>query len=429
MGIHRMSLLIRGLLICGPVVVLIAVGPRGGSASAEEDRNAASQEVRPSAEAFLREGNLAEGERLFNKYLQSHAADDVARLELGMIQFVNAVERLGKDLFRYGLRPTDRATLIALPIVRLPIPPNPDPEVLSNEEARRMLVAFIHELSRTETTLAAIKDENVKLRLPVGEIRLRFAPGASGSVSIREIVQQLRIATPAAEPRFSVAWDRADVAWLRGYCHLLSGFCEFVLAHDTRELFDHTAHIFFAKPQTPFNFLTEGRKVFDVGAGIDIVDLVAFVHLILLPLSEPQRMKSCREHWKQMLLLSREMWRYVQLERDDDDEWIPNPRQRGALNIRVSEEMIASWLEFVGEAERVLNGECLIPFWRSNDPNRGINLWKVFEDPRPFDLVLWLQGTAAAPYLEQGTMTDRNVWGRLRAVFGNQLYGFGVWFN
>ena len=54
---------------------------------------------------------------------------------------------------------------------------------------------------------------------------------------------------------FRIAFDRGDVAWLRGYCHLLMSFSEVYLAHDAKLLFEHTAHLFFVKPTTPFPFL------------------------------------------------------------------------------------------------------------------------------------------------------------------------------
>jgi hypothetical protein len=36
-----------------------------------------------------------------------------------------------------------------------------------------------------------------------------------------------------------------DVYRLRGYCRLLAGLCDLTLAYDEKDLFDHTAHLFF----------------------------------------------------------------------------------------------------------------------------------------------------------------------------------------
>ena len=54
---------------------------------------------------------------------------------------------------------------------------------------------------------------------------------------------------------------------------------------------------------------------------------------------------------------------------------------------------------------------------------------RVFTEPREFDLILWIQGTAAAPYLERGERTTPEVWDRLRRVFGGEFIGFALWFN
>jgi hypothetical protein len=42
---------------------------------------------------------------------------------------------------------------------------------------------------------------------------------------------------------------------------------------------------------------------------------------------------------------------------------------------------------------------------------------------------MWIQGTGAAPYLEEGTLTDKAVWDRLVRVFQGEFIGFAFWFN
>ena len=115
-------------------------------------------------------------------------------------------------------------------------------------------------------------------------------------------------------------------------------------------------------------------------------------------------------------------------ETDDDHEWIPNPRQKGVLGVPVRQEMIDGWMRFLDESEDLLAGKKLVPFWRGAE-TRGVNLRKVFTDPRPFDSVLWIQGIGATPYLEDGPMTNPEVWGRLQRVFGGEFFGFAIWFN
>ena len=69
-----------------------------------------------------------------------------------------------------------------------------------------------------------------------------------------------------------------------------------------------------------------------------------------------------------------------------------------------------------------------MPFWRTDD-GRGINLRRVFTEPRAFDLVLWVQGTAAHPYLEKGPLSTPEVWARFNRLFQGEFIGFALWFN
>jgi hypothetical protein len=131
---------------------------------------------------------------------------------------------------------------------------------------------------------------------------------------------------------------------------------------------------------------------------------------------------------------AKEMWTYILAETDDDNEWIPNPKQTGVLGIKVTQEMVDTWLETLDEAEQILKGKKLIPFWRGKDAERGVNLRRVFTEPRTFDVIEWVQGTAAQPYLEKGPLTklaDPGMRDRLNKAFGGpvNLIGFGFWFN
>jgi hypothetical protein len=86
--------------------------------------------------------------------------------------------------------------------------------------------------------------------------------------------------------------------------------------------------------------------------------------------------------------------------------------------------------------ERILQGERLLPFWRgkADERERGVNLRKVFTDPPAhLDVMRWVQGSAATPYLEKGTITtlaDPRTLARLDRTFGGfNFFGFAVWFN
>ncbi len=395
--------------------------------------NLSTPDEPPLVEAFLLKGQLAEGEIALMNRLKSSPHDDQARLGLGGLQFIRAVERLGQSLYRYGLR-SDKGQRLNVPFLRLPVPLNPKPERLTYPASRKILEVLITDLQKVEATLSPIQDETVKLPLRVGQIRLDLTGAGKPDDLFKTLLNHYMGGQRNIRPEddLLIVFDRGDVAWLRGYCHLLMALAQIGLAFDWQELFDCTAHVFFAKVETPHEFLktlkeAPGQGFFDLG-GTDLADVIAFIHLIRLPIKEPARMKSALSHLEQMLALSKESWKFILAETDDDHEWLPNPRQKGVLGIPVRQEMIDGWLEFVEETEALLAGKRLIPFWRG-DEKRGVNLKRVFTEPRALDLVLWIQGTAATPYLEEGPITKPAVWDRLQRVFRGEFIGFAIWFN
>lgn len=392
------------------------------------------ESVEAVVDRFLSVGDLKGGQRELLARVQARQDDDQARFGLGVVQFLVGVEHLMQGLHAYGLKSQEAGEMVGLPVLRLPAPPNPDPKTMTYPNARRILEGWLADLGRVEHTLLQIDSADVKLPVRVGMVRLDF--DGDGKCTDEETLWRIFAAVqPGARvtednaAAFTIAFDAGDVAWLRGYCHLLSALAEIVLAHDGEELFHGTAHMFFEKVQSPHAYLQEGRKVADFGGGVDLADLIALVHLIRLPVEEPKRMEAALHHFESVIALSRESWRHIMAETDDDREWVPNPKQQSVVpNVRVRKEMVDAWLRFLDESEDLLAGKRLAPFWRSND-GRGVNVRRVFTEPRPLDLVLWLQGTAATPYLEEGELTRPDVWNGIWRAFGGDFLSFAAWFN
>lgn len=419
-----MNKMLKRWIGCGCALVLIATS--AARAAVAEER------MPPLVASFLNSGRLAEGDEVLAKRLAEQPGDDTTRFSLGVLRFMRAVERLTQSLHRYGLQ--DRTNGLPLPILRLPLPTNPTPEKFSYENARQIIQTLIDDLARVETTLAAIQTDDLKLPIHFGRIRIDF--NGNGQAEEDETLWRLYArlnrnaanVTQADAENFLIVFDKADATWLQGYCHLLSALGEMFLAYDHQQAFERTGHVFFAKVETPHKFLADGQKVFAFGQ-IDIADLIAFIHLLNFPLRDPPRMKAALTHMETVIALSRRNWREILAETDNDHEWIPSPKQTGVIpGVRVTLQMTTGWSEFLDEAERVLRGEKLIPFWRAND-DRGVNLRKVFTEPRPFDLVLWAQGSDATPYLEAGPRTTPDVWTRFNQLFRGQFLGFAIWFN
>jgi hypothetical protein len=395
---------------------------------------AGSAFAEPLVEPYLLEGKLSEGETALLEHLEKEPADDDARFGLGVIQFLQTFEHLGASLHRHGLRTEEQGRAVGVNARELGFPQNPNPEKLSYEQSRKIVQTVVADLEKAEATLAGIKSDAVKLPLHVGLIKIDLF-GTGRPVNAMMLSRQMRMEIREEEIKdFVIAFDRGDVHWLRGYCHFLAALGEVCLAVDGQELFERTAHLFFQEVESPHAFLQEDRgdiTNFDFAA---ISDMIAFVHLWRFPIKEPERAKAALAHLEAMVTQAKEMWKHYLAETDDDREWIPNPRQTGVVGVAVTQEIVDTWLATLDELELVLQGKKVVPFWRGKQNNaRGINIRRVFTEPRTFDVILWVQGTAATPYLEEGEQTkfaDPRMLQRMNETFGGANFiGFALWFN
>jgi hypothetical protein len=393
----------------------------------------------PLAERYLLDGKLADGAKALEARLKQTPSDDQARFGLGVLEFLQTFEHLGGSLHKYGLR-TEKAFLRPPPQVKEFLAQNPNPEKLTYAASRQMIQTFLDDLAKVEATLAEVKDPEVKLPLHVGLIKIDpFGQGKPISAAfVFERVEGLPVTSQQAE-ELVISFDRGDVSWLRGYCQFLSALGELCLAVDGQKSFESSAHLLFEKVETPYAFLLESRPAFDenpLGNTAAIMDVISFFHqMTRMQIKEPARTKAALMHLEAGVAQAKELWKFVLAETDDENEWIPNPKQTGVVGVKVTQEMVDVWLETLGETEQVLQGEALIPFWRGEMDGRGVNLRRVFTDPPPtFDIIEWVQGPGAAPYLEKGTLTkfsEPRLGTRLNNAFGGpfNFIGFGFWFN
>ena len=399
---------------------------------AHPSRGFAQNDGKPAAwEVLLQQGKLVEAEGLLAKTLTEQPGDDNARFALGIVQFLHAVETRMQVFHRYGFKTEGNGII---PITNLPILPNPKPDPLDYQTARGLLQGWVDDLAKVEATLAGVKSPDVKLPLHFGLIRLDF--DGDGKSTDDETLWNIynhfnRNANASAEAAkgFVVAVDRGDVDWLRGYCHLLAAFSEAVLTYDFQELFHRSGYLLFNGIKAPEPFLTVNGDAENAMVS-RIVDYVAAVHLLRLPVAEPKRMQTTLAHLESVVALSRSSWKFILAETDDDHEWVPNPKQSTIVpETKVTDEMVQGWTEFLDEFSAILAGKKLAPFWRGDNPKLGLNVRRIMTDPRPFDLVLWIQGTALVPYLEEGEVTKPDTWTRFNRIFRGEFIGFAIWFN
>jgi hypothetical protein len=411
----------------GPLIAAMFVAMLGSTTARAQDRR-----EQTSFEDYLHQGKLAEAERRLGETLNAKPDDDNARFALGVVQFLHAVEGRMQEFYRHGCR-TDPNGMISFS--NLPIPQNPKPEPLDYKTARKVLQTWINDLSKAEATLAQVKSPAVKLPLHFGLIRLDF--DGDGKAGDDETLWKVygrfnpgaNVSADAART-FVIAFDRGDVDWLRGYCHVLSAMTESLLAYDFEDIFTRSGYLLFDGAKAPAAFLVEPKVPKEPFSISQILDIVAMIHLVRLPVAEPERLKSALAHMEAMVALSRSSWKFILAETDDDREWVPNPKQKSVVpNVRVTNDMVDGWARFLDEFESILGGKRLAPFWRGNDPRRGINVRRVFNEPRTLDFILWVQGSAAAPYLEEGEVSSTETWERFNRIFQGEFIGFALWFN
>jgi hypothetical protein len=384
---------------------------------------------------ILESGKLVDGEKTIAAKLAKTPSDNELRFGLGLIRFTRAIERYAQSQYKYGLRPPKNSQI---PFLRFPVPENPNPEALTYEAQRDVFKTLLADLEQVDLTLGSIGDAPVKIKLNLSNIKfdLRNDGKADENGRLASILSSLRMMVPPSQETiepFEVAFDTSDVYWLRGYTHLTSATLEFLLAYDWHVTFEQSGRLFYPKT-TPYSFDTspnaiEAEKSRSIlGSNVEFADLVALLHEIRWPVTEPERMKAAHTHFKQVISLGRLTWTSILAETDDDHEWIPNPTQKGGVlrGMPVGKEQVDEWLATLNDFDAMLDGKLLIPYWRFN---KGINLKKVFYEPRMFDLVLWFTGHAAAPFLDDGPIMATEIWEKRERVFGGNFLTYAAWFN
>jgi len=209
---------------------------------------------------------------------------------------------------------------------------------------------------------------------------------------------------------------------------------DFWLAHDFKLAFDQSFQMLFPKARLPMQDtlvpLDDGMNSM-FGSEWRIADFVSFIHLINWQVIESERSKAARAELLEMIRLSREDWKAIRAETDNDREWLPGPQQAGAnqlTGLDVTETEVQAWHAALQMAEDLLEGRKLLPHFRFAD--KGINMKRFFDEPQTFDLVLSITGPGVVPYLEKGPMLTSEEWWALQEQFNRTGFmTFALWAN
>jgi hypothetical protein len=395
-------------------------------------------EMPDAAKSMFEAKSVADRNTALSTLEAAAARDPASAYAAGAGEFFTALELLAGGLHRHGF---ESPKSFMLPLMQLPVPDNPNPQPLTYEEFRAILVAFRDRLERSAATLGSVP-ANADIGMAVDLTRLGIDLNEDGAIapdeSFAAIMASLSrggIDMSNAAPSLTFRFDRADGFWLQGYAEFLMAQADFWLAHDFRNAFDGSFHMLFPRAKLP---LQDALVPLDGGMSGNIfasewrfADFISLVHLVNWPVIEPERRQDPRRHLLEMIRLSREDWKSILAETDNDREWLPGPQQKGVnplTGLEVGEEQVRAWLATLTVAEDLLEGRVLLPHFRIT--GKGINMKRFFDEPKPFDLVLSITGPGIAPYLESGKILTSDDFDQIQREFGGAGFlTFALWFN
>jgi hypothetical protein len=320
--------------------------------------------------------------------------------------------------------------MLQLPVLRMPVEPNPNPEPLDYQKYRAILQTLFDDLNKADGFLAEGAKGEVKL--PVDLLKARMDINGDGKAEDKETLGFiLNAVSPPAQPGplpdLTFSFDKADILWLRGYIQFLTAAAQFGLSVDFEESFNKTAHAYFPHAGLPMQ--AELVRPVQASGWVDnsVGDALAMIHLLNWQVTDAERLKDVRLRLKTLAQLSRDSWAAARAESDNDNEFLPNAKQTGKFaGAPVDDGIIDGWLLVMDEFESVLDGKKLVPHWRFE---KGFNVKRLFEESKRIDAVLIVAGVDAIPFLETGSVSSSASWTSLAGAFRGNFLGYAIWFN
>ena len=397
--------------VAAPIIALSACGQGQPQASDRDWRE------------IMREDGLAAAEAS----LEARSQTAETGFALGGVRFLRAIETIMQ--VRYA---NNSGPLELIPGMRTNLPPNPDGEFRADFLERALAGSLVH-LNGAVEALEPALDGEFAVEVQLGDIWLDVNSDGERQApeTLLNLLGQANVIQNEDVPFDGVIrFDTADAEWLAAYVHVLSAVDQMVLSLDPTPAIEA---VWTGRQQLEsFENFYEIRDPFF--GDQDSLDTLAAALLMLDGVPEKDRTRSALEHLQLMIAHNRNFWDEVARETDNDREWLPNPDQQAAFGVEVTAEMAESWQGVLAELEAMLQGEALIPYWRTPsgwgaEEGVGINLNKLLTEPGDFDLVLWIQGAAAAPYLEQGRLVSPEAIDRFEDSVQGEFLLFSVWFN
>jgi hypothetical protein len=345
---------------------------------------------------------------------------------LAGLHFLCGVEQALQLRWQTGVK----ADWSELPILRLPIPENPNAIPFQAADFSALIRNLDADMDASRAALSQLGDKPFALEIRISD--LWFDINANGTRDAGEDLAEVTGMALGGGRGMGVAvedpvitFDTADAAWLSAYTHFLSGFVSTALAYDPepaiQRILDSSEQIYALWGPTPPNNAMDmmfGRQV----------DRAAMVLTALSNTPDKTLAQDAYGHFLSMIEDNRIFWSRVALETDNTGEWVPNDTQVSGLGLMMPPGTGERWQAVLADAEKALKGELLIPHWRFG-AEAGINLKKAFENPPAVDLITWIQGEGLLPYAGKGPQMSSQAWRDFEDIVQGDAMLFAVFLN
>ena len=161
-----------------------------------------------SATAALSADTVAARNAALAELDAAKASDPLAAYAAGSVQFFVALEKLAAGLHRHGF---ESPQSFMLPLMRLPVPANPNPEPLTYEGFRQILADFREAMAQSAATLAMVPaGADIGIEVDLGKLGIdldedgKIAPQESAA-AIMAALADAAATPPDAQPRWCSA--------------------------------------------------------------------------------------------------------------------------------------------------------------------------------------------------------------------------------
>ena len=345
---------------------------------------------------------------------------------LAGLHFLSGVERALQLRWQTGVQ----ADWSELPILRLPIPENPAARPFSGADLTTLLTGLDADMEAARAALATLGEQGFALEIAVGDLWFDIdGNGSRGEGEDLASVAGLALGSGRLASVDVIAptirFAAADAAWLSAYTHFLSAFAQVALAYDPAPAVDKV--IASAAAMAEFHGTTPPNNALDMMFGRQ-ADRIAMILRATAQKPDPALAASAHDHLLAMIRENRRFWDLVEVETDNDSEWVPNDRQVSGLGLIMPPGTGERWRAVLADAEGILTGDLLVPHWRYG-AEAGIDVAAMFRDPPAVDIVAMVQGDGFLPYVRKGPQASAQSWREFERLVSGEAMLFAIFLN